>query len=313
MKNKSMKSIILIVVFLFGLVFHDAVEAKIEPFFLRPLDLFRPFEDNPSDEQVITGLKKRIEIDPYDYKNYSILAFFYDAIGDYQNELETLKAGVRYVPRGAKEKDVYYGNLARAYMLNERWRESKEWLDKADEINPHNFFNRWNAFDYYLLYEKDFMSAASQLQTMQEFYSDQRDQYYEAYTKSLSNLVSHEDLIRLFEESVKLEPNNAKAYRALGVAIRNSSKERYEEKMLLGLEKINKALELDPLYTPTYITMGNSFMLLGALKDEQAHFHKALEWFDRAYEFDPKNLKLAYATGSLYFYIKEYDRAIEKL
>src|SRR3970282_1312309 len=108
-------------------------------------------------------------------------------------------------------------------MLNEQWEEGKKWLDKADKMNPRNFYNCWNAFDYYLLHKKEFKTAAFQLKRLQEFYENDRDQYYEAYTKAFENSVDPKEIIKLFKASVKLEPRNNKTHRALGVAIRNSS------------------------------------------------------------------------------------------
>lgn len=119
-----------------------SVSAKITPIELTPPNLFSGEEQERDPQEIITGIKWKIANDPENYENYGILAFAYDYVGDYANELEALKMEVRYMPDDLEEKDVIYGNLARAYMLNDQWEQGKGWLDKADAINFNNFYNR---------------------------------------------------------------------------------------------------------------------------------------------------------------------------
>jgi len=311
--KNAMKIFKVVLIFLACLFLGNSAEAKVDPAYPDYPGMAVQDGVNPDPQQLIEGLKHRIKNDPYNYELYGALAFVCDQVGDYKQGLEAEKLQVKYLPEGAEGKDGYYGNLARAYLLNEMWEEGKEWLDKADEIEPHNLYNRWNAFQYYALYKKDFGSAALELKRMQDFYVDDADQYVEAYFKSLDNGMSYEDMTSLLEASVKLEPNNPKAHRALGMALRGSSGGDYEERMLLAVAEFKKALELDPQYIPAYISLGESFILLAMLKDKEANLQKALEWVDKAYEVDPQDLDLALAAGHLFLKRGEFDKAIEKL
>jgi tetratricopeptide (TPR) repeat protein len=296
------------------LLIPSSVSAKITPIELSPPNIFNEQERKNDPEAIIDGIKQKIAADPGNYENYGVLAFAYDYVGDYANELEALKMEVRYMPDDLEEKDVLYGNLARAYMLNDQWEEGKDWLDKADAVNPSNFYNRWNAFDYYLRHEKDYRGAASQLKRLQEFYDDgDRDQYYEAYIKSFDNDVPAGEIIELFRAAVQLEPGNSRTHRMLGVAIRNSSKEDYEKNFPAAMKELRKALKLDPQHIPTYISIADTYMLLGARTKKEEDNQKALEWFQKAYKINPEDARLAYATGTFYYYQQDYDRAIEKL
>lgn len=288
--------------------------AKITPVELSPPDIFNEQKSENDPYAVINGIKQKIAGEPDNYENYGILAFAYDYVEDYANELEALKMEVRYMPDDLEEKDAIYGNLARAYMLNDQWVEAKIWLDKADEINPRNFYNRWNSFDYHLIHTKNFREAAFQLKRLQEFYDDgDRDQYYEAYTKAFENEILPNDIIELFRTAVRLEPENAKTRRALGVSIRNSSKEDYEKNMAAALEELYKALELDSQYIPTYISIADTYMLLGARTKKEEDNAKTMEWFQKAHAIKPGDSRLAYAMGTFYYYQQEYDKAIEKM
>ena len=77
--------------------------------------------------------------------------------------------------------------MASFYVSNEKWEQGKEWLDKADEINLTNVFNRWNAFKYYLRFEKDYKSAAIELKRLNEIYKKEHDAYFEAYQNRTLN------------------------------------------------------------------------------------------------------------------------------
>lgn len=290
------------------------LSAKINPIELSPPDFPVDEKENRDPQELVAAIKKKIASDPQNFENYGMLAFAYDYIGDYKNELEALKSEVQYLPDDLEDKGIIYGNLARAYMLTDQWEEGKQWLDKADAINSRNFYNRWNAFDYYLIFKKDFKNAALQLKSLQEFYEgEDKDQYYDAYIKSFENSVAPNEIIELFKESVKLEPNNNKTHRALGVAIRNSSPNEYVKNLPSAMKELKIALKLNPQHIPTYISIADTYMLLGSKTNKKADYQKALNWFNKAYQINPKDLRLAYAMGNFFYYTQEYDKAIEKL
>lgn len=270
-------------------------------------------EDERDYQRIIDGLLLKTFEEPYNYENYGILAFVYDYIGDYENALEAFKLEVAYLPEDAEEKDIYYGNLARAFMLTDQWEQGREWLDKADAINPDNHFNRWNAFDYYVQHKKDFPAAAMELKKLDQILGEDRDPYHEAYMKVLDTLKDGEAVISLFKETVKAEPNNFKTHRMLGAAIRNLPSGDYQKQFSLAMEELNTAYELNPRYIPTIITIANAHMFLELLAKKEGGYKTAEEWFEKAYAIDPDNVKAALAHGILLSYMQSYDKAIEKL
>lgn len=275
---------------------------------------FSEADDGKIDSQeTIEGLWRKVAEEPYNYENYERLAFFYDDVDDYENELEALKQVVAYLPENAEDKDVSYGNLARAYMLNDQWEQGKEWLDKADAINFNNFYNRWNSFDYFFLFKKDYHAAALELKRLDKLRGKGQDVYYEAYIKALGNKVDGQETVALFKEIVRIQPRSYKARRMLGTVIRNSSGKDYAANVPPAMRELKIALKLNPKYLPTYISIANTYMLLGAATKDAAHYQEALNWFNKASALEPENLNLAYAMGNLFNYMQDYDRAIAKL
>ena len=270
------------------------------------------YEVGEDSQGFILGLKRKIKDEPYNYENYEVLALVYDYIGDYKNELEALKLTVKYLPEKAEQKDVLYGNLSRAYILNGRYEQARIWLDKADKVNPENVFNRWYSMTIYIL-KNNYKEAAKELKRIEKNNPLGRDCYYEAYLYALDNIKSRDSIVKLFKEAVKTNPDSPLSHRVLGAAIRNSSsRDSYEKNMPAVMKELKKALELDPKYLPTYITIGNTYTLLAFFGGNKNYYKTALEWFDRGYKIDPKNLKLAYSMGNTYEYMRDYDKAIEK-
>ena len=79
------------------------------------------------------------------------------------------------------------------------------------------------------------------------------------------------------------------------------------------MKELKIALKLNPQYMPTYISIADTYMLLGARTNKEGDYQKALNWFNKAYEINPKDLRLAYAMGTFFYYRRENDKAIEKL
>ena len=85
------------------------LSAKINPIEFNIPNLASDEEQERDPQEIIAGIKRKIAADPENYENYAILAFTYDYIGDYANELGSLKLEVRYLPEDVEDKDVIYG------------------------------------------------------------------------------------------------------------------------------------------------------------------------------------------------------------
>jgi len=263
-------------------------------------------------QRIAEGIKLEIMRDPYNYELYAKLAFVYDYIGDYESALEALESELKYMPEDYENKDIIYGNLARACLLTGRTDEAKPWLDEANKINPDNRFNRWHSLTYSILKGK-YTVAASEMRKLAELDPSDRDHYYDAYRYAFDNIKDKKAVIVLFHKAVKENPESHQAHRALGVAIRNASLNNYEENMPTVIKELKKALRLDPTYIPTYISIADTYLLLAEKTGHRNQYTEALKWFNEAYKIDPENLRLIYAMGNLYYAMGKYEKAIEKL
>lgn len=268
-------------------------------------------EDDFDLQKAIEGFKEAIKENPDDYVLYDMLAVACDYAGDYVCELNTIQQQVKVIPEDYENKYIVYGNLGRAYMLNEQWEEGKEWIDKADAINPDNHYNRANAFSYYILYKKDFQAAALELKEIQRLLPEQ-DAYYKIYRRTKDHeFVSMDDFIAVFKAAIERDPDNYRAYRLLGVVYRDSMLDFEEEMNDQVLENLKKALELNSEYIPTYISLAGQYFKMAEVQDDEKYFEDVFHYLNKAKEVDPENLDVSSVLGLYFFYVKDYKKAIE--
>lgn len=271
-------------------------------------------------DQIIKNIWAAIYDDPYNYEYYGILAMAYDEIGDYQSELEALKLAVKYLPDDFKEKGVHYGNLARAYLLNDQWELGKKWLDKADETSNRNFYNRCNEFSYYTKYHFDAKQAAAQLSILDHMTGSVNDYFYEGLNRVMDlEDMTCEQISAIFEEAVKQNPGNAKAaLRTFGAALRYQAlfekdipTQKANELMRQAIALMRQTIKLDPAFIPSYITLSNAYLLDAKKNDKPKLISKALHWIKQARIIEPDYQKLDYVEGNIYLANKEYQKAAE--
>ena len=162
---------------------------------------------------------------------------------------------------------------------------------------------------FYVL-KKQYKEAASEFKILSGLDKD-RDFYHEIYKWRAGNDKDLKDMVTLFEEAVKINPDSYLAHRVLGIALRDSS--GYIEKNIsVAMKSLNKALELNPKYIPTYISIANTYMYMAMTTKKKAYYNDSLRWIGKAYKLNPKDLRLAYAAGYIYLRMGQYDKAIEK-
>lgn len=261
---------------------------------------------------IIRKIENSLKEDPTDYTKYFDLAFIYDYLGLHEKALEATKSEIKYSPEDRQDWDVVYGNLARQYIKLARSDDAKPVIDKALGFDPNNIFNRQHLVSYYIL-KAMYKEAASELKVLNNLDPDEKwDSYYNSYLFAMDNIESTKDIVRLFQECVTANPNNHSTHRVLAMAMRVPLTD-LDKNFSVIMSELNKSLELKPKFVPTYITIGNSYMLCAVITQNKAYFKHSLKWFKKAYKFEPKNVKLAYANGVLFVRMERYDEAIKKL
>ena len=122
-------------------------------------------------------------------------------------------------------------------------------------------------------------------------------QTYISKGNALAKEKKYEEAIKEYEEALKLEPKNIKAYLSLGLIYANSGD------LSKALHYAEKASQIDPSYT--------SFYNLGLIYATKKEPSKAVESFERALAINPTSYLAEYQRGLAYASQEDYDKAIE--
>jgi len=281
-----------------------------EVVYTKPQDIIQLTLYKPKDKYIVS----QGEYNPSLYEYYYSLGLQYEFEQDYEKELEALKLCIQYLPDDVEEKEAYYGNLARVYFLTGRYKQAREWLNKADEINPQNIINRNNSLLCYIE-TQDFDGAAKELKFLEEKGDNKTDYYFDAWIYAVQNLKNTQKALEMMKKAIDTNPKSYKAHRAYAIALRTTATtaEEYKTNLLDVIKELKKALELNDKYIPTYISLGCSYLYYSIYDKQNPYLEEAKQWFDKAYKLAPDNFRLAYVTGKYFFYKKDYDSAIKKL
>jgi tetratricopeptide (TPR) repeat protein len=304
------KFIIIIVIFTAAYITFPALAE--EP----PIDMSRMEEflsgraDHKDAHDVISKIQEDIGRNPENHANYAALAFVYDYTNLPAKALEAIKAEIKYSPEKSGW-DMIYGNLAREYFSLDRIDEVKKPALKSVRYNPKNISSHMNLLKYYILKGR-YKEAAAELKTISSL-DKEMDFYYEIYKCCFDKIKDKNKIIELFREAVKANPDNYMSHRALGTAMRDLFNDDMEKNLPVIMKSFNKAVELNPKYIPTYISIANTYMYLGLKTNKNSYYNDALKCIDRAYKLEPENLKVAYCMGNIFLAMGQYDKGLERL
>ncbi|MBR2518879.1 MAG: tetratricopeptide repeat protein [Selenomonadaceae bacterium] len=104
--------------------------------------------------------------------------------------------------------------------------------------------------------------------------------------------------IKLFDEAIQLDPNNALAYYGRGTAYSDINQNEN------ALRDLNKSIELNPNDDFAYNNRGIVYKNLG-------QYERAIQDYDRAVQLSPNDAATYYNRGNAYNELKQYERAIQ--
>jgi len=121
-----------------------------------------------------------------------------------------------------------------------------------------------------------------------------------AYALSLSAISRNKqkEVINTFNEVIKLNPQNAKAYYYRGLAYANIGNNQQ------AITDYNKAIEIDPKYIAAYGDRGNTYADLG-------NYRQAIKDNNKIIELDPRNVEAYFYRGIAYGKLGNSDQAIK--
>ncbi|MCF7892409.1 MAG: tetratricopeptide repeat protein [Candidatus Omnitrophica bacterium] len=301
----------MLIIFLSLFFINNLVFAKVASDYSSPERLFKPSTEEEKTINAIKRIEELSEEDPKSYQHYEKLSVLYNYIGQYEKELEVLKKAIKYYPKDGKDKDILYGNLARTYLILNRPDEAKQALDKATKINPKNPINQMHLVQYYMK-KRELKKSASALKRLNDLVSD-AEQYYKAYNHAfLEEKMNNEELIAIFRELAKIDPQNSEAHKMYATALRNDFS-NINKNFPTIMKEYKKAIKLDPRNIFNYITIANTYTVKARMNKDDKYFQNALDWLKKAKNIDPDHKKLPFVFGYCYLYMGEYDKAIINL
>lgn len=103
--------------------------------------------------------------------------------------------------------------------------------------------------------------------------------------------------VKLFDEAIELNPNNAEAWGGRGTAYYNLK--QYDR----AIQDYNTAIELNPNYSGYYKSRGRAYNHL-------KQYEQAIKDFNKAIELNPKDFNAYHSRANVYLGLKKYEQAI---
>ncbi|KAM3133132.1 hypothetical protein pb186bvf_014708 [Paramecium bursaria] len=122
----------------------------------------------------------------------------------------------------------------------------------------------------------------------------------------ITNLQKYQESLEIFEQSIKLDPQNSKAYYHKGCSF--SCLKKYQE----AIEAFDQAIQLDHTYAEALNQKGQYFFLrLGVQLHNLQRFQEAVVMYEQAIKQDPKYFHAYLNKGISLNDLKRYLEAIE--
>ncbi|MBI4844936.1 MAG: hypothetical protein HY810_00415 [Candidatus Omnitrophica bacterium] len=232
---------------------------------------------------VIAELKARIEKDPADTENYTVLACFYDYLGMHEEALKVLfqKLEHYYGP----DWHVLYYNIAKTYINLDQLEEGKAYLDKAMKYQPDDVYNNVLLMEYSIV-KKDYQQAAKCMKLLAEIVPD-KDWYYDTYLKVYSwEDREGYDFVALYKEALKENPENHYAIRAYALMLRNQRGDDFLKEFSFIMKELMRACKLKPDYVFHYVGISNTYLWKWGMKGDKRDLTQALKWMKKAHKLE---------------------------
>ncbi len=267
------------------------------------LDTFRAYSD-------IDDMETAIGADQNNIDKYVPLIQLYYSHQIWDKAEEVLKLAIERCPN-EHELDLD-GWLADDLLNQKKWDEAKGYLDKAIKKFPNEAGNYYN-LAIYNFYKGQYVVAGKLMKTIALKDKGTQDTYYSLYEHIADKeQYDHPGLIQMAKAALNEEPKNYKTQRLYAAVLRNTHVKNLDQQLPEILEHLNTALKLNPKYALTYVTIADTYLIMGKNHNNPQHFKTALEWLDKARAINDSTYeKLDYVYANIYLKMSQYEKAIE--
>ena len=261
-------------------------------------------------KSMLDDMETAISINPGDVEKYvPLISFYYD--NQIWKEAEVvLKNAIENCPN--EHKVDLNGWLAEVLLNQKKWDEAKGHLDKAIQGFPDDAMIYYDLAIYYY-YKGDYVSAGKLMKTIALKDKDTPDTYYAFYEHLMDNGKRDDPgLLQLAKAALDAEPDNFKTHRLYAIVLRNAHFKDFDNQLPEILNHLNIALKLNPKYVLSFVTISDTYLLLGKNQKNPEHYKTAIEWLEKARALNDRtyeNLDLDY--GNIYLQMDQYEKSIE--
>ena len=259
-------------------------------------------------QSTVDDMETAISSSPGDIGKYVPLINFYYSNQIWDKAEDVLKDAIDRFP-GEHTIDLN-GWLADDLLDQKKWDEAKGYLDIALKGFPDEAMLYYDLGIYYF-YKGDYVSAGRLMKTIALKDKDTQDTYYAFYDQLLDKDKPQPGLVVMVKAALDAEPDNFKTQRLYAAALRNVHFRDFSQQLPEILEHLNTALKLNPKFTLTYISIFDTYLLLGNNQNDPKYYKTALEWLDKAKALhDPACKDLDFDYANIYFQMSDYEKAI---
>jgi len=240
-------------------------------------------------------------------------------IGSQARDLDVLESGLASMERAVEldPKQAYYWFwLARGNFRRDQDQTAKpiEMLQKALALDPENG-PAWKLLGRVQIQAGDNAAAKASLQTATE--KMPKDGNSRFYLGNVLEVLGETEVARtVYEESIRLDPSNAKAYESLVKVCARLGDAEGEARANAGLaawgeyqQKLNRrrvAVNKDPADGAAVRRLGEAYFEVGK-------WDEALEWFMKAIHIDPKDALAHLLCGVARRNLEDHENALNHL
>ncbi|MBR4151809.1 MAG: tetratricopeptide repeat protein [Selenomonadaceae bacterium] len=215
-----------------------------------------------------------------------------------EQEKSTLVSQMEALRKANEEQARQIAELKRQLAAKPQDREQ---ITKKFEAEDKIFLSNQKVADGWKLWEqKDFNGAKNLFDEAVKLNPDNAGAYYGRGT-ACNGLKQYEQAIKYFDKAIelKLNPNLSYAYNNRGNAYSDLGQNER------AIQDYNKAIELNPNYAEAYNNRGVAYM------DGLKQYERAIQDYNKAIELNPNYADAYYNRGNAYKALGQYERAIQ--
>ncbi len=197
---------------------------------------FTQQENKENFDFAIQEIEKNLARSPLNARHYMFAMTLYNAAGQYNRVVDL---GYQALNLSPSRPQIYY-LMGQARISQGKYQEGIEYFRKAVELNPQVMESYWNLATAYIITRQNELTEEVFSQMAERGFNYYSTNSLQRLTKIYSAIKDFQKLTLLYQEMIKLEPNNPDLYARLAAAYKGIGQ------IAKAKEAVQKAVELNP-------------------------------------------------------------------